>query len=139
MVCSPYNFGWLAGQDLLGGLLLLLVVVGVTDQPVTHPVQHVHNVAKRGVHLAHGVVGGDLCGPTPAGTGDVRRGGPHLARLILHRLRVHIESARHRPHLMRISHKTCGHPTISCSEKSFVGWLLRLRKSKLMSPLSATQ
>src|SRR3984957_12389854 len=30
----------LAGQDLLRGLLLALVVVGVADQTVAHPVQH---------------------------------------------------------------------------------------------------
>src|ERR1700722_15519697 len=63
--------GGLAGQDLLGGLLLALVVVGVADQSVAHPVQHVHDVAERGVHLAHGVVGRHLGGTTPAGTGNV--------------------------------------------------------------------
>src|ERR1700685_914657 len=46
----------LAGQDLLRGLLLALVVVRVADQPVAHPVQHVDDVAERGVPLAHGVV-----------------------------------------------------------------------------------
>src|ERR1700722_11718906 len=101
--------GRLAGQDLLGGLLLALVVVGVADQPVTHPVQHVDDVAERGVHLAHGVVGGGLRGTTPAGTGDVLARCPHLAGLVLNGLRVHVETARHRPHLVRVSHKTCRH------------------------------
>ena len=68
----------LAGQDLLRGLLLALVVVRVADQPVAHP-QHVHNVAERGVHLAHGVVGGGLRGTTPAGTGNVLARRPDLA------------------------------------------------------------
>src|ERR1700692_4041292 len=99
----------LAGQDLLRGLLLALVVVGVADQSVTHPVQHVPDVAERGVHLAHGVVGGGLRGTTPAGTGDVGARRPHLAGLILDRLRVHVETARHGPHLVRVSHKTSGH------------------------------
>src|ERR1700752_2362346 len=63
--------GGLAGQDLLGGLLLGLVVVGVADQSVAHTVEHVDDVAEGLVHLAHGVVGRGLGGPAPAGTGDV--------------------------------------------------------------------
>ncbi len=47
--------GAVGSEDLLGGLLLLFVVVGVANQPVTHPVQHVHDVAKRLIHLGHGV------------------------------------------------------------------------------------
>src|ERR1700678_4364817 len=99
----------LAGQDLLGGLLLALVVVRVADQSVPHPVQHVDDVAERGIHLAHGVVGGGLRGTTPAGTGNVLARGPHLAGLVLNSLRVHVETARHGPHLVRVSHKTCRH------------------------------
>src|SRR3984957_20304227 len=99
----------LAGQDLLGGLLLALVVVGVADQTVAHPVQHVDDVAERGVHLAHGVVRGHLRGTTPAGTGDVLARGPHLAGFVLNGLGVHIETARHGSHLVRVSHKTCRH------------------------------
>src|ERR1700691_4541724 len=99
----------LAGQDLLRGLLLALVVVGVADQSVPDPVQHVDDVAERGVHLAHGVVGGVLRGTTPAGTGDVGARRPHLAGLVLNSLRVHVETARHGPHLVRVSHKTCRH------------------------------
>src|SRR6202012_2384993 len=99
----------LAGQDLLRGLLLALVVVGVADQAVAHPVQHVDDVAERGVHLAHGVVGGGLRGATPAGAGDVLARRPHLAGFVLDGLGVHIETARHRAHLVRVSHKTCRH------------------------------
>src|SRR5436305_3423200 len=99
----------LAGQDLLRGLLLALVVVGVADQPVAHPVQHVHDVAERGVHLTHGVVRRQLSGTAPAGPGDVLARRPHLAGLVLNRLGVHIETARHRPHLVRVSHKACRH------------------------------
>src|ERR1700684_1909161 len=106
----------LAGQDLLRGLLLALVVVGVADQAVAHPVQHVDDVAERGVHLAHGVVGGGLRGTTPAGTGNVLARRPHLAGLILDSLRVHIETARHRPHLVRVSHKTCRHISLLISK-----------------------
>src|ERR1700742_3995166 len=96
----------LAGQNLLRGLLLALVVVRVADQPVPNTVQHVDDVAERGVHLAHGVVRGGLRGTAPAGPGNVLARRPHLAGLILNRLRVHIETARHRPHLVRVSHKT---------------------------------
>src|ERR1700728_3740162 len=99
----------LAGQDLLRGLLLGLVVVRVPDQPVTHAVQHVDDVAEGLIHLAHGVVRGGLSGPAPAGTGDVLARRPHLAGLVLHGLGVHIETARHRPHLVRVGHKACRH------------------------------
>src|ERR1700751_1881513 len=122
----------LAGQDLLGGLLLLLVVVGVPDQPVAHPVQHVDDVAKRLVHLAHGVVRGHLRRPTPARTGDVLARCPHLAGLILHRLGVHIETSRHRPHLMRVSHKTRRHINLSLSRYH---WAL-MRCAATASPTS---
>src|SRR5271166_2482743 len=112
--------GWgLAGQDLLGGLLLLFVVVGVADQSVTHTVQHVDDVAEGLVHLAHGVVRRHLRRTTPAGTGDVLTRRPHLAGLVLHRLSVHIETARHRPHLVRVSHKARRHISISLSLRSF--------------------
>src|ERR1700684_2588804 len=112
----------LAGQDLLRGLLLALVVVGVADQSVAHSVQHVDDVAERGVHLAHGVVGGGLRGTTPAGTGDVLARGPHLAGFVLNSLRVHVETARHRPHLVRVSHKTCRH--ISPILRNMLWWLV---------------
>src|SRR5271155_3386090 len=102
-----------AGQDLLGGLLLGFVVVGIPDQPVAHTVEHVDDVAEGLVHLAHGVVGGGLSHPTPAGTGDVCARRPHLAGLVLHRLGVGVKPARHRPHLVRISQKTRRHISIS--------------------------
>src|SRR5271156_1029693 len=105
-----------AAQDLLGSLLLGFVVVGIPDQPVAHTVEHVDDVAEGLVHLAHAVVGGGLSHPTPAGTGNVLRRRPHLAGLVLHRLGVHIKTARHRPHLMRIRHKTGGHLNLSLSE-----------------------
>jgi hypothetical protein len=106
---SPIVRKRLAAQELLRGLLLGLVVVGVTDQPVPHPMQHVHDVGERLIHLTHGVVRGQLGLPTPAGTGDILRGRPHLASLIRNGLGVHLKTARHRPHLMRISHKTRRH------------------------------
>src|SRR5271156_3830254 len=109
----------LAGQDVLGGLLLLLVVVGVADQSVAHPVQHVDDVAEGLVHLAHGVIGRHLGGTAPAGAGDVLARCPHLAGLVLPRLGVHIETARHRPHLMRVSHKTRRHILVSLSRCHF--------------------
>src|SRR6202046_4752888 len=101
--------GGLAGQDLLRALLLGLVVVRVTDQTVTDTVQHVDDVAERGVHLTHGVVGGGLSGTAPAGSGDVLARRPHLAGLVLHSLGVHIETSCHGTHLVRVSHKTCRH------------------------------
>src|SRR6201996_4517469 len=103
------SVGVLAGQDLLRALLLGLVVVGVADQTVAHPVQHVDDVAERGVHLAHGVVGGGLSSTAPTRTGDVLARGPHLAGLVLDGLGVHVETARHRPHLVRVSHETSRH------------------------------
>src|ERR1700737_94871 len=109
-------FGGLAGQDLLGGLLLGFVVVGIADQPVTHTVEHVDDVAEGLVHLAHGVIGRHLGRAAPAGTGDVLARCPHLAGLVLHRLGVHIETARHRPHLVRVSHKTRRHNSVSLSD-----------------------
>src|SRR6201994_2885863 len=133
--------GWgLAGQDLLGGLLLLLVVVGVADQPVAHTVQHVDDVAEGLIHLAHGVVGRHLGRPAPAGTGDVLARRPHLAGLVLHRLGVHIKTARHRPHLMRVSHKTSRH--ILCSLIVLIGnsqspWPKRNESHSFVSSLAA--
>src|ERR1700744_4993595 len=125
----------LAGQDLLGGLLLGLVVVGIPDQPVAHPVQHVDDVAKRLIHLAHGVVGRHLGRAAPAGAGDVLTRCPHLAGLILHRLRVHIETARHRPHLVRVSHKTRRHNSVSLTRGRFpVDWLLATRRPVSEAP-----
>src|ERR1700733_13188076 len=106
----------LAGQDLLRGLLLALVVVGVTDQAVPNPMQHVDDVAESGVHLAHGVVGGGLSGTAPAGPSDVLARRPHLAGLVLNRLRVNIEAARHPPHLVWVSHKTRRHLSVSLFE-----------------------
>src|SRR5271156_6840541 len=130
----------LAGQDVLGGLLLLLVVVGVADQSVAHPVQHVDDVAEGLVHLAHGVIGRHLGGTAPAGAGDVLARCPHLAGLVLHRLSVHIETARHRPHLMRVSHKTCRH--ILCSlivliENSHSPWPKRDESHSFVNSLAA--
>src|SRR5277367_2135904 len=113
----------LAAQDLLGGLLLGFVVVGIPDQPVAHTVQHIDDVAEGLIHLAHGVVGGGLRHPTPAGTGNVLRRCPHLAGLVLHRLSVHIKTARHRPHLMRVSHKTSRHNSFSLLMSSATGAL----------------
>ena len=43
------------------------------DQRVTHPVQHGGDVGERGLHLAHGVVGGALGQAAPAGAGDAGR------------------------------------------------------------------
>src|ERR1700730_8452093 len=113
-------FGGLAGQDLLRGLLLGFVVVGVADQPVTHTVQHVDDVAGGLVHLAHGVIGRHLGRAAPAGTGDVLARCPHLAGLVLHRLGVHIETARHRPHFVRVSHKTRRHNSVSLARGHFL-------------------
>src|SRR5579875_2188055 len=115
----------LAGQDLLGRLLLGLVVARVADQPVAHTVQHVDDVAKGGVHLAHGVVGGGLGGPTPAGTGDVLRGRPHLAGLVLDGLSVYIETARHVPHRVRVGHKARGHVNLYLSRNQLLTMAIR--------------
>src|ERR1700694_1780122 len=40
VLLSGFGDGRLVAQDLLRGLLLALVVVGVADQPVPDPVQH---------------------------------------------------------------------------------------------------
>src|ERR1700753_4323784 len=99
----------LAGQDVLGGLLLGLVVVRVADQPIAHTVQHVDDVAERRVHLTHGGVRRGLSSTAPTRTGDVLARRPHLAGLVLNGLSVHVETARHRPHLVRVSQKTRRH------------------------------
>src|SRR5262249_45761285 len=59
--------------------------------------------------LTHGVVGRRLSGAAPAGAGDVLRGRPHLAGLIRHGLGVHLETARHGTHCVRVGHKARWH------------------------------
>ncbi len=83
----------------------MLSVVGVANQPVTHPVQHVHDVAKRLIHLGHGSLARSLGHATPARTEMCALRTP---------IRVvssppsgrDLKTARHVPHRMRIRHKT---------------------------------
>ncbi len=45
---------------------------------------------------------------------------PHPASLVLHRLGVHLKTARHVPHRVRIRHKTRGHAAVSLSRSRHV-------------------
>lgn len=102
---------FLAAQNLLRRLLLLLVVIRVTDQPVPHPMQHVHNIAERLIHLSHRVQRCRLSQPALASPRNVLRRRPHSTRLILNGLRMHLKPTGHIPHCMRIGHKPSSHHT----------------------------
>src|SRR5690349_24587493 len=106
---TQQRFLALAAEDLLRGLLLLFVVVRVANQSVAHSVEHIDDVAEGLVDLTHGVVRGGLGLTAPARAGDVHRRRPHLAGLVLNGLGVDLEAARHRPHFVRVGHKTSCH------------------------------